>query len=48
MWTEIENIPESALDVPGEYTVMLMYSEYVNGNTSLGKSDIIEAKFKVE
>ena len=48
MWAEIENIPESSLGVPGEYTVMLMYSEYENGNTNPGKSDILEAKFKVE
>ncbi len=48
MWAEIENVPESSLGVPGEYTVMLMYSEYVDGNTSLGQSDIIEAKFIVK
>ena len=48
MWAEIENIPESALGVPGEYTVMLMYSEYENGNMNPAQSDIIEAKFKVE
>ncbi len=48
MWAEIEEIPESALGVPGEYNVMLMYSEYVEGNTNPGKSDIIEAKFKVK
>mgnify|MGYP003309130817 CR=1 FL=1 len=48
MWSEIEGYPEANLGVPGEYTVMLMYSEYVDGNTSFGKSDIIEAKFKVE
>ena len=48
MWAEIENIPESSLDVPGEYTVMLMYSEYENGNMNPAQSDIIEAKFKVE
>ena len=48
MWAEIENIPESSLGVPGEYTVMLMYSEYENGNMNPGQSDIIEAKFKVK
>lgn len=48
MWVEIENIPESSLGVPGEYTVMLMYSEYVDGNIGLGQSDVIEAKFNVK
>ena len=48
MWAEIEKIPESALGVPGEYTVMLMYSEYEDGNISLGQSDIIEEKFIVK
>ncbi len=48
MWAEIENIPETALGVPGEYTVMLMYSEYSDGSIGLGQSDVVEAKVIVK
>lgn len=45
---EIERTPESALGVPGEYTVMLMYSEYTDENPGFGPYDTIEAKFTVK
>lgn len=48
MWAEIEGSPEIALGAPGEYTILLMYSEYSDGKIVWGESDTIEAKFTVK
>jgi len=48
LWAEIEGYPEADLGVSGEYTIMLFYSEYEDGNLRIGQADIVEAKFIVE